>query len=82
MSEQIEETAQYSQNSPFCLEFNCCGTQLLWPGRQYLTNQRDDIDVLGVTLYCADSSQANSCKQQSTHMEIVHHLICWERNAV
>ena len=29
-----------------------------------------------------DSSQANSHKQRNKHMEILHHLVCWERYTV
>ena len=32
--------------------------------------------------YYVDDSQENSYKQQYKHMEIVHHLVCWERQTM
>ena len=44
MGEPSKDSTHCSQDSPPSLEFNCCGTQLMWPERWYLTNQNDGAD--------------------------------------
>ena len=46
-------------------------------GKTAPASPSDDTDGL-VGGHCKDGNQANNHRQQNKHMEIVHHLVCWE----